>query len=393
MRRALTAASLDRSHTVLAAFLAAAVALAALSLPPWGGVAADGVSSSGRSRSRCQPGVVVWKAQKEAASDRTELRRLLKDDIKPVSAVDPLTIGIDPAVSARPSDSGLPPYVPRQIDQVLSDAIVAALNGSVAWLVVIEGESKIGKSRTLFEALRAYPGANRLLLVAPNYRHAPRSILLPHEIVAISSPQVLWLDDLELFLNQGVTLNVMREWQAGRRGRIVVGTFGGKSIVDPKTGTAPRQLNSVAAEVLNSAYARRIQLEQTSAEEIAHLQADLTADEFSEVRRYGLAAYLVAGPRPSSGRSSEPSRTRPAVARWSTESRSIASSATTSDTGRTPSSRAKICWTFLGRTLSSSASWRTSVVPSSISQPLESCHLSGKICQSALPSARMRLVH
>jgi hypothetical protein len=244
MRRAFTAASLGRWHTVLAAFLAAAAALAALSRPlgmEWLLTAGLVVAAAGAVTS---VGIVVWKARKEAAGDRAELRRLLKVEIKPVSAVDPLTIGVDLAVSARQSDSGLPPYVPRRVDQVLSDAIVAALNGSGAWLVVMEGESKIGKSRTLFEALRAHPGANRLHLVAPEYRYAPRSILLPHETVAISGAQVLWLDDLELFLNQGVTLKTLREWQAGERARIVVQPSEAKA--SPIRKPAPRQENRIA---------------------------------------------------------------------------------------------------------------------------------------------------
>jgi hypothetical protein len=42
------------------------------------------------------------------------------------------------------------------------------------------------------------------------------------------NPAVVWLDDLEPFLNQGVTLQTLREWHAGRPGRIVAATYGGK---------------------------------------------------------------------------------------------------------------------------------------------------------------------
>jgi len=38
----------------------------------------------------------------------------------------------------------------------------------------------------------------------------------------------LWLDDLELFLNEDVTLAILREWHAGVRGRIIAATYGGK---------------------------------------------------------------------------------------------------------------------------------------------------------------------
>ena len=41
-------------------------------------------------------------------------------------------------------------------------------------------------------------------------------------------PAVLWLDDIEPFLNQGLTLRILREWQSTGPVRIVTATYGGK---------------------------------------------------------------------------------------------------------------------------------------------------------------------
>ena len=104
---------------------------------------------------------------------------------------------------------------------------------------------------------------------------------------------MLWLDDLEPFLNDGVTLATLREWRAGARGGIVVGTYGGKGS-ERIAGSTSGGLATIADEVLLSA--RQIALDATTARELGALRAQVSAEQLASLERHGLAAYLVAGP-------------------------------------------------------------------------------------------------
>ena len=110
-----------------------------------------------------------------------------------------------------------------EVDAELREAIEAALTGRGHWLVVVEGPSKVGKSRTLFEALRrcaSHRDDTRYSWSLRCTADALRSLLEPGPPAIASRPEhaVLWLDDLEPFLNQGVTFQTLREWRSGRAG-------------------------------------------------------------------------------------------------------------------------------------------------------------------------------
>jgi hypothetical protein len=161
-------------------------------------------------------------------------------------------------------------------------------------MVVVVGASKVGKSRTLFEALSAYSVAERLQLVAPMHGDALRSLLDPGQPMA-TRPEyaVLWLDDLEPFLAQGVTWQTLREWRSGRPGWIVAATYGGKGselVAEAATGG----LKTLATDILQ--HARQIALRATSRKETDSLRGRLSDADLDTVRLDGLAAYLVAGP-------------------------------------------------------------------------------------------------
>jgi tetratricopeptide (TPR) repeat protein len=213
--------------------------------------------------------------------------------VAPITEVDPTLIGVDKAAPTVLPWATLPDYLAREVDTVLRDAIAAALAGRGDWLVVVVGGSKVGKSRTLFEALRRCALAGKLQLVAPVDGETLRSLLDPGQAMPIRAEYaVLWLDDLELFLNQGVTLRTLREWRSGGPGRIVAATYGGKGS-ELIAGTIGG-LATIATDVLQ--HARHISLHSTSTDELAPLRGRLSEAEFETVRRHGLAAYLVAGP-------------------------------------------------------------------------------------------------
>ena len=111
---------------------------------------------------------------------------------------------------------------------------------------------------------------------------------------AHSTLTVLWLDDLEPFLNDGVTLATLREWHGGVRGRIVAATYGGKGS-ERIAGLTTDGLTTIAAEVLQNA--REIPMTPTTTRELGALRARISAEQFASLERHGLAAYLVAAPQ------------------------------------------------------------------------------------------------
>jgi tetratricopeptide (TPR) repeat protein len=294
MRSSATLGEWNRRKTVLVACLAAAAALAALAVAlklPWLGVAGLVVAAVGAMAS-----LVINTEQARLASkrERPELDRRVKVPVAPITGIDPTEIGVDPAATQTVLGATVPEYVVREVDAELRGAIEAALSGAGSWMLVVVGASKVGKSRTLFEALSACSVAERLQLVAPVHGDALRSLLDPGQPMATRPKYaVLWLDDLEPFLAQGVTWQTLREWQSSRPGRIVAATSGGTGselVAEAATGG----LKTLAADILQ--HAREIALHATNSKEMAPLRGRLSDADLDAVRRHGLAAYLVAGP-------------------------------------------------------------------------------------------------
>ncbi|MEJ3654061.1 hypothetical protein WEH80_13920 [Actinomycetes bacterium KLBMP 9759] len=164
----------------------------------------------------------------------------------------------------------------------------------------------MGKSRSLFEALRHQGIGGDVRLVAPTDADALKALLLPGQSPVLRSERaVLWLDNLEPFLNQGLTWQTLHEWHSsGRPGhsgtRIVVATNGGKGS-DRVSGAATSGLSTAEGELLQ--HAREIPMAATTAEEEAELPAiaatgvDAKPEDREAIRLSGLAAFLVAGPK------------------------------------------------------------------------------------------------
>ena len=248
--------------------------------------------------------IAVWRFYVEAREAGARLATAIRDRERsellsgaPVSAVeriDPTQIGVDPAAQDILPGGEIPEYVPRDVDDDLREALKAALDGSGRWLVVVHGPSKVGKSRTLFEAVVDCARHCRLEIVAPVDANGLRmSVASLSEPTQPSARRVLWLDDLEPFLNSGVTLATLRDWRASAHGGIVVATYGGKGS-ERVAGSATGGLATIASEVLQSA--REIPLEATTSHELAVLSPRVSAERFATIERHGLAAYLVAAP-------------------------------------------------------------------------------------------------
>lgn len=236
--------------------------------------------------------IQIIRSRLEGRQDQSQSNRGLRVPVSRIRTVDPRQIGVDSAAQEVLDGGTLPDYQPRNIDAMLRQAIGAAAIRSGPWLVVVSGRPKVGKSRALFEALRSVVGDLRLL--APVDGNALQSMLpTGQERLDSGEAGVLWLDDLEPFLNQGVTLQTLREWQSAGAGRVVVATYGGKGVELIK-GSAISGLTTIAADVLQ--HAHEISLDVTTVEELNPLRGLLSEAEFELVRESGLAAYLVAGP-------------------------------------------------------------------------------------------------
>jgi tetratricopeptide (TPR) repeat protein len=111
--------------------------------------------------------------------------------------VDPVMLGVHPADTRtndlqQPRASGPTPYIPRDVDEELREAV--RRDG----LIVVVGESTAGKSRSAFEAIRAQSPDH--LLAIPSGRESLAAVTAR---LSQSRRSILWLDDLERFLGPG----------------------------------------------------------------------------------------------------------------------------------------------------------------------------------------------
>jgi tetratricopeptide (TPR) repeat protein len=280
---------------VLLSFLAAAAAFFALGEAlglGWTRVAALAVAFLGA----LAKVVIVLSRERIKKEDETaQLDRRTLVRAAPISTVDPTRVGVDSAAQTILPGETVPEYVPRDVDGELRDAIRSALDRRGPQIVVAVGSSKVGKSRAVFEALR-HADVTDLDFVAPVDGAALMSLLTPGEMLTTSDAgSILWLDDLEPFINEGVTLQTLREWHEKTDGKTVIAaTYGGKGS-EKVQRAASGALATIAGEILQQA--REIAVQATSPSELSPLRAELSPDALRLVELHGLAAYLVAAPQ------------------------------------------------------------------------------------------------
>ncbi|HXF30283.1 MAG TPA: tetratricopeptide repeat protein [Solirubrobacterales bacterium] len=232
---------------------------------------------------------------RQAAVDRQERDGRTRIPIAGIREVDPTQVGIDRAPPQEILAGGeIPTYLPRGVDGQLDAAIRGALDGTGRWAVIAVGKSKVGKSRALFEALRRQAAETDLELIAPVDYSALKAMLVPGEAPKVSSHgSILWLDDLEPFVDQGMTMQTLEQWHVRFAPCVVAATFGGKGNMLVKSSSGDT-IGTISGEVRR--HAQEVHLGVTSAAEISALPANISADALASIERHGLAAYLVAGP-------------------------------------------------------------------------------------------------
>lgn len=222
-----------------------------------------------------------------------------------VEEVDFTELGVHPALAfddARFEEKGgrsdwYPPYVPRDRDRQIDQAL---MHGG---LVIIEGRSGAGKSRTAAEAARRVMADRQLLTPADQHELAALS-----ELSGRLHDAVVWLDNLERFGGPGgFDLPMLtRLCPEGRRDVIVLATLRSeeRQWLEQRPGIGSRSTAS-AADALRVATVIHLGLEFSAAEreEATALRADPRIARWLDYGGpTGLAEYMAAGP--------------PAVDRW-----------------------------------------------------------------------------
>jgi tetratricopeptide (TPR) repeat protein len=175
-----------------------------------------------------------------------------------------------------------PPYVARDADAAIDQALDASP------FVILAGPSKAGKSRSAFEALvRRSPDAALLVPFGPT--HLDEVIDRYGALKNRPAPAVLWLDDLERFMNSGrVDASLLRDARR-RLGLQVVATIRNQELnqmLDAGDSPAGRD----AQAVLDSATIVQI-ADRMSAAESAQASALYPGQEFDP----GLGESFIAG--------------------------------------------------------------------------------------------------
>ncbi|MDF3148488.1 sel1 repeat family protein, partial [Streptomyces sp. T21Q-yed] len=124
-------------------------------------------------------------------------RAALPDPPRAVRSWTARRLGVHPAISGRPGGDGkgfvLPRYVPRPHDLALWDHLHEVIAARDTTLVVLEGESCTGKTRTAFEAVsRVVPDDFDLFFPAD-----ASSLLAALAADALGPRSVLWLNEAQ----------------------------------------------------------------------------------------------------------------------------------------------------------------------------------------------------
>jgi hypothetical protein len=128
----------------------------------------------------------------------------------------PRLLGVHAAIRVPGATGELPPYVPRDLDADLRAAVTAAAAGG--GFVLLLGSSSVGKTRALTEAVRA---------VLPEWwlLHPADAPAIGAHAAAPTPRTVLWLDELQRFLNHPAGLPIGTVQRLITAGTAVVATL------------------------------------------------------------------------------------------------------------------------------------------------------------------------
>lgn len=216
-------------------------------------------------------------------ADLYEGQMQLRTPIKRANRIDGYILGVKPS-----HDKALArDYLPRTIDGELYRALAASLRVNKRWYIDVAGRASVGKTRSLVEMLARYDKQH-----APLYILAPVNSSALHNLLSDTArlldqkiAAVLLLDDIESFIDGGLTTQHLLKWRDSGPHRIVAATSG-------SNGTS--LYNMFLASIEHATV--RVKLAKTTAGELAVLQRVVPPAVYDLALTYGLPAYLAAGP-------------------------------------------------------------------------------------------------
>jgi tetratricopeptide (TPR) repeat protein len=219
------------------------------------------------------------------------------------AAADPHTLGVHR--SRRSGDgSELPPYVPRDADADLEQALLRAAKKGGA--VVVEGDSTAGKSRALLHALTRTLPKRALFAPAPEEDMSALADRLSARPVRKGA--VVWLDDLHRYIGRGERGLTESVLAALVRSGVVVAATLRTERADHYGDVGPSSTGETAARVRGEREAgaallrrfTRLNLHRLWSEAEVQRAADSGDGRLAEAAarhgEHGIAEYLAAGP-------------------------------------------------------------------------------------------------
>ncbi len=228
---------------------------------------------------------------------RRKLNASLRMPIQRFDASNAYSLGVDmEQVELRRQHGYAISYLTRDRDRDLRIELDRALRPDGPLMVVLDGPSKAGKSRTLFEALKGHPVLSRSLVVAPRDVGALDGLFEPGQMPKRQQCVVLWLDDLEQFIRIGGGLTAALIEAIGKRVPrvVIVATSGGKGVHDL---TSDPRLVEPYRDVLRHPRVSVLRLlGSLSPSEASRADAVYEMADAARVKQFGIGETLVALP-------------------------------------------------------------------------------------------------
>ena len=156
-----------------------------------------------------RPWLAVWKRVATAHQPRPA-------GAERVRQARPRLLGVHAAIQIPSAAGELPPYVPRDLDSDLRAALTAA--AAQGGFVLLVGGSSVGKTRALYEAVQAHLPEWWLL-------HPADTPAIADHAAAAAPRTMLWLDELQRYLNHPTGLPASTVRQLITAGTVVVATL------------------------------------------------------------------------------------------------------------------------------------------------------------------------
>ncbi|MFI8201588.1 tetratricopeptide repeat protein [Streptomyces sp. NPDC085937] len=202
----------------------------------------------------------------------------------------PVHLGVHPSPSGRDGEPQLPPYVPRDCDTLLRDAL--RTTSAAGGLVLVLGESTSGKSRCAFEAAHAIVPDHRLLHVPP------QELISGLESIPDGMRVIVWLDDLEHYLGparlSAPWLRLMRQ-----KGVVLLATMRVEEYSRLRSALTDDGHRLVSDDILRQAdHVIRVDRRWSSSEldRASRYKDSRLSEALQRSHEYGLGEYLAAGP-------------------------------------------------------------------------------------------------